>query len=87
MTPADDRRKLCVSVAGVAATSVKALVVRESQMQSVEPCWVENKCAALIERIRRSQFALDCFSDARMFMEEGFASDVALAKAWAYWGS
>lgn len=55
------------------------------ESRETSECWVERKAADLIARIRRSQYAKDCFADARMFMEAGYASDVALAMAWNYW--
>jgi len=51
----------------------------------MEPCWVEIKCADLIAKIRRSQYARECFADVRYFMELGYVHDVALTLAWNYW--
>ena len=48
-------------------------------------CWVERKAAELIGKIKRSEYAANCFSDVRMFLAEGYAADVALALAWNYW--
>ena len=58
-------------------------------MLETEPAitWSENKAAELIRKIRRSQFAEGCFADARDFMADGYACEVALAMAWGYWGS
>ncbi len=47
--------------------------------------WIENKCDELIQRIKRSQYAKECFADARWFHEQGYVMDVALAQAWNYW--
>lgn len=49
--------------------------------------WVEQKTAELIAKIKQSQWAADCFRDARFFAREGYAMDVALAMAWKHWGS
>ena len=53
---------------------------------TMQPDWIERKTAALIATIKRSQWAADCFRDARHFASEGYAMDVALAMAWSYWG-
>lgn len=54
----------------------------------MQPCWIETKTAELIDAIKRSPYAKDCFADARQFAEEdGYVMDVALAIAWRYWGS
>jgi hypothetical protein len=48
-------------------------------------CWAEAKCAAMIEKIKRSGYAKLHFEYARMLMKEGYASDVALQKSWNMW--
>ncbi len=47
--------------------------------------WVEQKATALIAQIKRSQFAKDCFSDAKVFTAQGYGLYVALSIAWNYW--
>ena len=55
---------------------------------SPEPTsWDEATSAKLIATIKRSQFAVSCFQDARHFALEGYVMVVALKMSWNYWGS
>lgn len=60
---------------------------RESVKRDLQPDWIERKTAELIAKIKRSQWAEGCFRDARHFIREGYAHDVALVMAWRYWGT
>ncbi len=53
-----------------------------------KPDWEENKLAELISKIRRSQYAKDCFADAKQLVsDQGYSMVVALAISWKYWGT
>lgn len=66
-------------------TSDGTTKMHDNDAKATTECWVERKSAELIAKIKRSQYAASCFADARMFMADGYASDVALAIAWNYW--
>jgi hypothetical protein len=61
-------------------------VVKMAETQTSKPCWSERNSDKLIRRLQWHERADEARELANELIAEGFARDVALARALDYWG-